>query len=214
MWFGQFRHEDEKLAGSGKAYEEEMEGLTVERLELKDVAQAFPLIQLKHKALTIAQWTTYVQRITDTDGGTHRGILAARNDQGVIYGMLQYEVRCNVEGICQMGAASLVACGLFQEQSVQLTAAMVKTLEQMALELGCQRVLIVVPDLFWRPPDIGLPTPPSQRISSIRRTKRQSPQTAPVGLGGSMAPYSPPARPSPSFTSARRFFADIGSTHR
>ena len=123
-----------------------MEGLTIERLELKDVAQAFPLIQLKHKALTIAQWTTYVQRITDTDGGTHRGILAARNDQGVIYGMLQYEVRCNVEGYCQMGAASLVACGLFQEQSVQLTAAMVKTLEQMALELGCQRVLIVVPE--------------------------------------------------------------------
>ena len=42
-----------------------MEGLTIERLGLKDVAQAFPLIQLKHKALTIAQWTTYVQRITD-----------------------------------------------------------------------------------------------------------------------------------------------------
>jgi hypothetical protein len=146
MRFGQFWHEDEKFAGSGKAYEEEMEGLTIERLGLKDVAQAFPLIQLKHKALTIAQWTTYVQRITDTDGGIHRGILAARNDQGVIYGMLQYEVRCNVEGYCQMGAANLVACGLFQEQSVQLTAAMVKTLEQMALELGCQRVLIVVPE--------------------------------------------------------------------
>jgi len=146
MRFGQFRREDAKFTRSGKAYEEEMEGLTIERLGLKDVAQAFPLIQLKHKALTIAQWTTYVQRITDTDGGSHRGILAARNDQGVIYGMLQYEVRCNIEGYCQMGAANLVACGLFQEQSVQLTAAMVKTLEQMALELGCQRVLIVVPE--------------------------------------------------------------------
>jgi len=45
-----------------------------------------------------------------------------------------------------MAAANLVDCGLFQEQSAQLTAAMVKTLEQMALELGCQRVLIVVPE--------------------------------------------------------------------
>ena len=45
-----------------------------------------------------------------------------------------------------MAAANLVDCGLFQEQSAQLTAAMVKTLEQMALESGCQRVLIVVPE--------------------------------------------------------------------
>lgn len=127
-------------------YGEDMKGLMIERLELKDFAQAFPLIQLKHKALTIAQWTTYAQRITGTDEGSQRGILAARNDQGVICGILQYEVRCDIEGFCQMGAANLVDCGLFQEQSVQLTAAMVKTLERMALELGCQRILIVVPE--------------------------------------------------------------------
>ena len=45
-----------------------------------------------------------------------------------------------------MGAANVVVCGLFQEHSVQLTAAMIKTLERLALELGCQRVLIVVPE--------------------------------------------------------------------
>jgi hypothetical protein len=123
-----------------------MRGLKIERLELKDFAQAFPLIQLRHKALTIGQWTTYAQRITDNSEGRQRGILAARNDQGVICGILQYEVRCDVEGFCQMAAANLVDFGLFQEQSVQLTAAMVKTLEQMALETGCQRVLIVAPE--------------------------------------------------------------------
>jgi hypothetical protein len=123
-----------------------MQGLMIERLELKDFAQAFPLIQLKHKALTIAQWTTYAQRITDTNEGSQRGILTARNDQGVICGILQYEVRCNIEGLCQMGAANVVACGLFQEHSVQLIAAMIKTLERLALEVGCQRVLIVVPE--------------------------------------------------------------------
>jgi hypothetical protein len=45
-----------------------------------------------------------------------------------------------------MGAANVVACGLFQEHSVQLIAAMIKTLERLALEVGCQRVLIVVPE--------------------------------------------------------------------
>jgi hypothetical protein len=45
-----------------------------------------------------------------------------------------------------MGAANVVACGLFQEHSVQLIAAMIRTLERLALELGCQRVLIVVPE--------------------------------------------------------------------
>ena len=123
-----------------------MQGLKVERLELKDIAQAFPLIQLQHKGLTIAQWSDYAQRIIGTNGGNQRGILAARNNQGVIYGILQYEVRCNIEGLCQMGAANVVVCGLFQEHSVHLTAAMIQTLERMALELGCQRVLIVVPE--------------------------------------------------------------------
>jgi hypothetical protein len=123
-----------------------MQGLKVERLELKDISQAFPLIQLHHKGLTIAQWTEFAQRIIGANGGSQRGILAARNNQGVIYGMLQYEVRCNIEGLCQMGAANVIACGLFQEHSVQLTAAMIKTLERMALELSCQRVLIVVPE--------------------------------------------------------------------
>jgi len=123
-----------------------MQGLKIERLELTDISQAFPLIQLQHKGLTIAQWTVFAQRIIDTNGGSQRGILAARNDQGVIYGILQYEVRCNIEGLCQMGAANVVACGLFQQHSVQLTAAMIKTLERLALELGCRRVLIVVPE--------------------------------------------------------------------
>ena len=123
-----------------------MQGLKIERLEPKDIAQAFPLIQLQHKGLTIAQWTDYAQRIIGTNRGSQRGILAARNDQGVIYGILQYEVRCNIEGLCQMGAANVVACGLFQKHSVQLTAAMIKTLERMALEVGCQRVLFVVPE--------------------------------------------------------------------
>ena len=123
-----------------------MQGLKVERLDTKDISQAFPLMQLQHKGLTIAQWADYARRIIGANGGSQRGILAARNDQGVIYGILQYEVRCNIEGLCQMGAANVVACGLFQEHSVQLTAAMVKTLERMALELGCQRVLIVVPE--------------------------------------------------------------------
>jgi hypothetical protein len=122
-----------------------MQGMKIERLELTDISQAFPLIQLQHKGLTIAQWTEFAQRIIDTNGGSQRGILAARNDQGVIYGVLQYEVRCNIEGLCQMGAANVVACGLFQQHSVQLTAAMIKTLERLALELGCRRVLIVVP---------------------------------------------------------------------
>ncbi len=123
-----------------------MQGLKIERLELKDISQAFPLVQLQHKGLTIAQWTEFAQRIIGTSGGRQRGILAARNDQGVIYGILQYEVRCSIEGLCQMGAANVIACGLFQEHSVQLTAAMIKTLERLALELGCQRVLIVVPE--------------------------------------------------------------------
>ncbi len=123
-----------------------MQGLKIERLELKDISLAFPLIQLQHKGLTIAQWTEFAQRIIGTSGGRQRGILAARNDQGVIYGILQYEVRCNIEGLCQMGGANVVACGLFREHSVQLTAAMIKTLERMALEVGCQRVLIVVPE--------------------------------------------------------------------
>jgi hypothetical protein len=123
-----------------------MQGLNIVRLEPKDISQAFPLIQLHHKGLTIAQWSDYAQRIIGTSGDSQRGILAARNNQGVIYGILQYEVRCNIEGLCQMGAANVVACGLFQEHSVQLIAAMVKALERMALELGCRRVLIVVPE--------------------------------------------------------------------
>ncbi len=123
-----------------------MQGLKIERLELKDISLAFPLVQLQHKGLTIAQWTEFAQRIIDTNGGSQRGFLAARNEQGVIYGILQYEVRCNIEGLCQMGAANVVACELFREHSVQLIAAMIKTLERLALELGCQRVLIVVPE--------------------------------------------------------------------
>ncbi len=123
-----------------------MQGLKIERLELKDISQAFPLIQLQHKDLTIAQWTEFAQRTIGTSGGRQRGFLAARNDQGVIYGILQYEVRCNIEGLCQMGAVNVFACGLFQEHSVQLIAAMIKTLERLALELDCQRVLIVVPE--------------------------------------------------------------------
>ena len=123
-----------------------MQGLKIERLELKDISQAFPLIQIQHKGLTMAQWTEFAQRIIDPNGGSQRGLLAARNDQGVIYGILQYEVRCNIEGLCQMGAANVVACGFFREHSAQLIAAMIKTLERLALELGCQRVLIVVPE--------------------------------------------------------------------
>ena len=123
-----------------------MQGFTIERLEPEDFRQAFPLIQLKHKALTIGQWTTYAERITDTDGGGSRGILAARNDQGIICGILKYEVRCDVEGFCHLGAANLMECGLFEEQSVQLTAAMIKTLDQIGLELGCHRIIIMVPE--------------------------------------------------------------------
>ena len=37
-------------------------------------------------------------------------------------------------------------CGLFEEQSAQLTAAMIKSLDQVAVELGCQRILVVVPE--------------------------------------------------------------------
>jgi hypothetical protein len=120
-----------------------LQGLKIERLELEEISLAFPLIQLQHKDVTIAQWTEFAQRIIDTRGGSQRGILAARNDQRVIYGILQYEVRCNIQGLCRMGAANVVACGFFREHSVQLIAAMIKTLERMALELGCQRVLIV-----------------------------------------------------------------------
>jgi len=123
-----------------------MQGLKVERLELKDISQAFPLIQIQHKGLTIAQWADYAQRIIGTSGESQRGILAARTNQGVICGILQYEVRCNIEGLCQMGASNVVACGLLQEHSVDLTAAMIKTLERMALELGCRQILIMVPE--------------------------------------------------------------------
>ena len=125
---------------------EEMQGFTIKRLEPEDFQQAFPLIQLRYKALTIGQWTTYAERITDTDGGSRRGILAARNDHGVICGILKYEVRCDVGGSCQLGVANLMDCGLFAEQSVQLTAAMIKTLDRMAVELGCQRIMVVVPE--------------------------------------------------------------------
>jgi len=129
-----------------EAYKEEMQGLNIERLEPKEISQAFPLIQLQHKGLTIAQWSDYAHRIVASSDGRQRGILAARNNQGVIYGILQYEIRCDIEGLRQMAAANVVACGLFQEHNVHLTAAMIETLERMALESGCRRVLIVFPE--------------------------------------------------------------------
>lgn len=123
-----------------------MQGFSINRLEPADFRRAFPLVQLSHKTLTIGQWTTFAERITDTNEGSHRGILAARNNEGVICGVLTYEVRCDIEGCCQLGAGNLMDCGFFEEQSVQLAAAMIKTLDQIASELGCQRILIVVPE--------------------------------------------------------------------
>ena len=78
-----------KPAIQGRHLEEEMQGFTIERLEPGYFRQAFPLIQLKHKALTIGQWTTYAERITDTNNGSQRGLLAARNHEGVICRMPQ-----------------------------------------------------------------------------------------------------------------------------
>lgn len=122
-----------------------MQWLTVRRLKLADIPSAFPLIQLHHRGLTLAQWTDYARGILiDSNGVNARGFLAAYDGEGIIHGVLQYERRRDVEGRLRLIATNTMACGLFYRHRIRIIKALAQSLSQMAHDSGCEHVAFEV----------------------------------------------------------------------
>jgi len=89
-----------------------MQWLTVKRLKLADIPSAFPLVQLHHRGLTLAQWTDYARSIlVDSNGANTQGFLVAYDGQSTVHGILQYEMRRDVEGRLRMKRPTLWSAG-------------------------------------------------------------------------------------------------------
>jgi hypothetical protein len=122
-----------------------MQWLTVRRLELADIPSAFPLIQLHHRGLTLAQWTDYARGILiDNNGVNAQGFLAAYDGEGIIHGVLQYERRRDVESQLRLIATNTMACGLFHRHRIRIIKALSQSLSQMAPDFGCEHVAFEV----------------------------------------------------------------------
>ena len=115
-----------------------MQWLTVRRLKLADIPSAFPLIQLHHRGLTLAQWTDYARGILiDSNGVNVRGFLAAYDGEDINHGILQYERRRDVEGQLRLIATNIMACGLFHRHRIRIIKALSQSLSQMAPGKTC-----------------------------------------------------------------------------
>jgi hypothetical protein len=122
-----------------------MQWLTVRRLKLADIPSAFPLIQLHHRGLTLAQWTDYARGILiDSNGVNARGFLAAYDGEAINHGVLQYERRRDVAGRPRLIATNIMACGLFHRHRIRIIKALSQSLSQMAPDFGCERVAFEV----------------------------------------------------------------------
>jgi len=132
------------LCAKGKATP--MRWLTIRRLKLADIPSAFPLIQLHHRGLTLAQWTNYARGILiDSNGVNAPGFLAAYDGQGTVHGVLQFEMRRDVEGRSRLIATNIMVCGLFHRHRVRVTKALIEALSQMTQDFGCEHVALEVP---------------------------------------------------------------------
>lgn len=122
-----------------------MQWLTVRRLKLADIPSAFPLIQLHHRGLTLAQWTDYARSILANGQDTKvQGFLAAFDSQGVIHGVLQYERRYDFDDHFQMVATDLIACGLFKRHHIRIIKVLSQCLSRTAKYYGCEKVAFEV----------------------------------------------------------------------
>ena len=123
-----------------------MQWLTVKRLKLANIPSAFPLVQLHHRGLTLAQWTDYARSIlVDSNGSNTQGFLVAYDGQGTVHGILQYEMRRDVEGRFRLIATNIMVCGLFHRHRVRVTKALIEALSQMTQDFSCEHVALEVP---------------------------------------------------------------------
>ena len=123
-----------------------MQWLTVKRLKLANIPSAFPLVQLHHRGLTLAQWTDYARSIlVASNGANTQGFLVAFDGQGTVHGILHYERRGDVEGRFRMIATNIMVCGLFHRHRVRVTKALIEALSQMRQDFDCEHVAVEVP---------------------------------------------------------------------
>jgi hypothetical protein len=123
-----------------------MEWLTVKPLEPGDVSTAFPLVRLHHKDLDLVQWADYARRILVNNEELHeQGFLAAYDNHDVIHGILQYEVRRDLEGNGRVTATTIMSCGFLDRHRVRVTTTLIQSLNTLARELDCERVAVEVP---------------------------------------------------------------------
>ena len=118
----------------------------VATLEKRDIASAFPLVQLMRKGVDLGQWRRYAEDfIADGERGP-RGILVARDPNGVMMGMLRYEMRCHIEGFHFVTATDILVYGHFQRQRGRVARALLRALERLAREKSCRFVQFELPD--------------------------------------------------------------------
>ena len=122
-----------------------MEWLTVKPLEPGDVPSAFPLVRLHHKDLGLVQWTDYARGVlVGGEKPFEQGFLAACDNQGVIHGVLQYEVRRNLDGSGRVTATTIMSCGFLDRHRVRVTKVLIESLNALAGKLDCERVAVEV----------------------------------------------------------------------
>ena len=121
-----------------------MPWLTVSNLELADIRRAFPLMQLKRKELTLAEWAYHARRIIIENDRGERGFLAATDERSVIHGVLQYEVHDDKKGGRQLTVSDLVAHGHFQKHRRRVALALIQGLDHMAYHLNCRLIRIEI----------------------------------------------------------------------
>ncbi len=103
-------------------------------------------MQLQRKDLTLAQWAGYAHRILDQDTNGDDGFLVARDRQGVILGILQYQAFGTHQDMRRLAVTNLIAYAHFRRQRRRVALSLIQALDDTAQRLGCRHVLIQVPE--------------------------------------------------------------------
>lgn len=117
--------------------------LSVRTLNVKQIGQAFPLVRAIVPELTLENWLSYAQAITNPDGSERGGVVAAQDEHGYIFGLFCYKLQHDICHGRTLMVENMVALDMVDRHGAM--EALMGALERIARQKRCQYVHIALP---------------------------------------------------------------------
>ena len=119
--------------------------LTARGLESGDLPRAFALVQFVAPQASFGSWCRSAERLLQPGDRGESGILAVQDSRGVILGILRYRKVIRLPHHATMLGLDPVVCGASARHRIAVMHALLRALERLALQAGCNALASPLP---------------------------------------------------------------------